>query len=110
LVIKNIPLTSINNIQALVLYNRTGSGFGTRTIGLAIELYNYVNDPDLNEALANTNVITTNVSRYRYDFPSINTYLSGFVGEDSITNIVNDLTQEATVISFPIEITGNLFV
>jgi hypothetical protein len=36
LVIKNIPLTFINSIQALVLYNRVVSETGDRAIGVAI--------------------------------------------------------------------------
>jgi hypothetical protein len=60
----------------------------------------------------NTNVITTNVVRYRYDFPSISTY-TDFVGADSITNILNNtfaLTEVANVISFPTELTGDVVI
>ena len=49
---------------------------------------------------------------YRYDFPSIDTYTS-FVGENSLTNIVNNtfaFTQVGNVISFPTEITGDVVV
>ena len=113
LIIKNIPLTSINEIQAIVLYNRTTSTITIdRAIGLFFELYNSTNDPDLTEALANTNVITTGTARYRYDFPSISTY-TDFIGEDSITNILNNtfaLTEVANVISFPTEITGDVVI
>jgi hypothetical protein len=111
LIIKNIPLTAIDDIQALVLYNRKNTSLGSRTIGLAIELYNSINDPDFTEVLATTNVISTNVTRYRFDFPSIDTY-TDFVGEDSITNILNNsfaLTEVANVISFPTEITGEVW-
>jgi hypothetical protein len=111
LIIKNIPLTSINDIQALVYYNRTGFA-SIRVIGLVIELYNSTIDPDLNEVLATTNEITTASETYRFDFPSISTY-TAFVDVISITNIVNDtfaLTEEANVISFPTEITGDLVV
>jgi hypothetical protein len=63
--------------------------------------------------LANTNVITTDVTRYRFDFPSISYYTQGFVGADSITNILNGTfasTEEANVISFLTEITGDVVV
>ena len=110
LIIKNIPLTSINEIQAIVLYNRKIE-VTSRVLGLLIELYNSTNDPDLTEVFANTNVITTNVARYRYNFPSISTYTGSFATTDSTTLIISDtvaLTEEANVISFPIEITGDL--
>jgi len=96
LVIKHIPSTDMNKIQALVLYNRTNTSLNQgRAIGLAIELYNEANDPDLIRVLANTIEITTASPRYRFDFPSINTYSSDdFVGADSITNIVNDSIAE----------------
>ena len=47
LIIRNIPLTSIETIQSLVLYNITGVDNNT-TIGVAIELYNSIEDPNLN--------------------------------------------------------------
>jgi hypothetical protein len=112
LIIKNIPPTFINDIQAIILYNRQGGGATERgrAIGLLLELYNSTNDPDLTEVLANTNVISQGVLVYRYDFPSIDTY-TDFVGVNSITNIVNNsvaLAEVANVISFPAEITGDL--
>jgi hypothetical protein len=45
LIIKNIPLTFINEIQAIVLYNRKDAS-SSRAIGLLFELYNSTNDPD----------------------------------------------------------------
>jgi hypothetical protein len=110
LIIKNIPLTSINEIQAIVLYNRKDVS-SIRTIGLLIELYNSTNDPDLTEDLANTNVITSDALRYRYDFPSLSTYTGSFATDDSTTNIVSNSiasTEEANVILFPAKITGDL--
>ena len=95
-------MTSINDIHALVYYNRTGDGNTPKAIRLIIELYNSISDPDLNEVLATTNQITTASETYRFDFPSISTY-TAFVGVKSITNIVNDsvaLTKEANVIFF----------
>ena len=91
------------------MYNRKVE-VTSRVLGLWIELYNSTNDPDLTEVLANKNVITTDVTRYRFDFASISTY-TGFVGADSITNILYNtfaLTQEANVILFPAKITGDL--
>jgi hypothetical protein len=110
LIIKNIPLTSINEIQALVLYKRKDAS-SDRARGLFFELYNSTNDPDLTEVLANTNVITSNVVRYRYNFPSISTYTGSFATADSITNIVSNSiasTEEANVFSFSTELTGVL--
>ena len=41
LIIKNIPSTDINKIQALVLYNRSNASHTQeRALGLAIEVYN----------------------------------------------------------------------
>ena len=90
LIIKNIPLTAINDIQALVLYNRKNTSLGSRTIGLAIELYNSINDPDLNLILANTNVIKTDALSYRFDFPSLSTYTGSFASVASTTLIINN--------------------
>jgi len=114
LIIKNIPPTFINDIQAIIFYNRQGGGATERgrAIGLLLELYNSTNDPDLTEVLANTNVISQGVLVYRYDFPSIDTY-TDFVGVNSITNIVNNsvaLAEVANVISFPAEITGDVVI
>jgi hypothetical protein len=111
LIIKNIPLTIIDNIQSLVLYNRINTGSSQRIIGLAVELYNSTNDPDLTEVLATTNVITTATASYRFDFSSISTYTGSFATADSTTNIVSNSiasTKEANVISYPAEITGDL--
>ena len=83
---------------------------GSKSNRIAVELYNSTNDPDLTEILANTNVITTNDARYRFDFPSLSTYTE-FVGENSITNIVSNSiasTEDANVISFSTELTGEL--
>jgi hypothetical protein len=111
LIIKNIPLTSINEIQSIVLYNRNIAAAPERVIGLFLELYNSTNDPDLTEVLVTTNVITSHVVRYRYDFPSLSTYTGSFATADSTTNIVSNSiasTEEANVISFSTELTGDL--
>ena len=53
------------------------------TIGVAIELYNSIEDPNLNTILATTAVITTAVDVYRFDFPSIDTYTGYFATGNS---------------------------
>ena len=80
LIIKGLPLTLIESIQSLVLYNRTGS-FNNTTIGLAIELYNSTQDPNLTDILATTSVITSAVNVYRFDFPDIGSYTVFSTGE-----------------------------
>jgi hypothetical protein len=111
LIIRNIPLTTIETIQSLVLYNRTGQ-FNNTTIGVAIELYNSITDPDLNTILATTEVITTAQNVYRFDFPSIDTYTGSFSTADSLTLIPNHTHSIKQVVSVPtppfIEITGDI--
>ena len=68
------------------MYNNISSTIGNRAIGLAIELYNSKNDPDLNTILAQSNQILVRDSVYRFDFPSINTYTLPF----SIQGILPD--------------------
>jgi hypothetical protein len=85
LIIKNIPLTAINEVQALVLYNRKNTS-DTRVIGLFLKFYNSTNDPDL----TTTNVITSRDFRYTYNFPSISTYTGSFASADSTTLIINN--------------------
>jgi hypothetical protein len=105
LIIKDIPLTNINDIQSIVYYNRSGEN---RSIGLFLELYNNKNDADLNYPLASSNVISTYSLRYRFDFPSIDTY-TGFADENSINEIVNDTIALTETISISnIEMTGNV--
>ena len=111
LIIKNIPLTLVNDIQALILYNRKSTN-NIRTLGLIIELYNSTIDPNIDEVLATTNEITIASETYRFDFPSISTY-TDFVDGISVTNIVNNivaLTEVATIISFNTEINGDVLV
>jgi hypothetical protein len=93
------------------LYNRINTGSSQRIIGLAVELYNSTNDPDLTKVLATTNVITTATAIYRYDFPSLSTYTGSFATANSTTNIVSNSvasTEVVNVISFPAEITGDI--
>jgi hypothetical protein len=76
-------------------------------------LYNSTTDPDLNTILATTDVIITASNSYRFDFPYISTYTGGFVNVDSITQIVSDTyatTEVVSVISSPIQITGDVVV
>ena len=75
LIIKNIPYTAINNIQALVFYSRDTNDTLQTAVGLGIELYNSIKDPDLITPLATTPLITSPALLvYRYNFPSIDTY------------------------------------
>jgi hypothetical protein len=55
-IIKNIPLTSINTIQAIVLYNKKNNI--DRAVGMIMELYDTRYDPNLTEKLATTNLIS----------------------------------------------------
>jgi len=67
LIIKNIPLTKIDDIQSLVLYNRTvNANSQNRAIGLAIELYDTRYDANLETILAQTNPITISTAVYRF--------------------------------------------
>jgi len=87
IIIKDIPLTSVNDIQAIVLYNRAGGWIAPNANGLIIELYNTKDDPDLTNVLAYTSQITKGVFIYRYDFPSIDTYSLEFSPLSSTTLI-----------------------
>ena len=63
--------------------------------------------------MANTTLITQAVLTYRYDFPSSDTYTGGFANADSITQIASNtfaLREEANVISFPTEVTDEVWV
>jgi len=88
-IIKNIPLTIVNDIQAIVLYHRGGPGNVGRAIGFTIELYNNDTeyDPNLLSPLATTTPITIGLCGYRYDFPSFDTYTLGFADGESISQI-----------------------
>ena len=85
LIIKNIPLTSIDSIQSIIFYARTGNQKTNQ--GLSIELYN---SGDFTNILANTDEITKRRDIYRFDFHSIDTYTGGFSSESSITQIISD--------------------
>ena len=106
LIIKNIPLTAINTIQSLVLYNRTVGK--QHNEGVAIELYN---STDLTEILASTNIITLKRSVYRFDVPSIDTYTGRFATDNSITQIINEgdiIIEDANFTPLNVEITGDV--
>jgi hypothetical protein len=112
IIIRNIPLTSIEAIQSLVLYCRTDA-FNNTTIGVAIELYNSTDDPDLNTILTNTEVIATAVNVYRFVFHSIDTYTCSFVSADSTTQIAINTyatTQILSKKSSPIQMIGIVVV
>ena len=105
LIIKDIPLTNINDIQSIVYYNRSDED---RSIGLVLEFYNTIIDDDLNYPLASSNVISTYSLIYSFDFPSISSY-TAFTDSNSITNIVNDtIALTETIIVSNIEMTGNV--
>lgn len=111
LIIKNIPLTIIETIQSIVLYNRASPDNKT-TIGLAIELYNSKNDSTLLTPLASTNEITTAVNVYRFDFADIASY-STFATGESTSNIIREedaTTEVVSVAESPTEMLGGLSV
>jgi hypothetical protein len=95
-IVKDIPLTIVNDIQAIVLYHRGGPGNVPLAIGLTIELYNTQEDANLLSPLARTPVIERGVSRYRYDFPSIDTYTLGFPSPNANGVYPNSITQITT--------------
>jgi len=113
LIIKDIPLTSVKNIQSLVLYSRTGFSV-SRVEGLGIELYNSTNDSNLETPLSSTKEISS-VDKlvYRFDFPAIGTYSGGFSDTDSTTQIASETLALKEVVSEFAEsanITGGLKV
>jgi len=111
IIIKNIPTTKINDIHAVQLFNRVSTTLGNTAIGLAIELYNSKNDPDLTTILAQSNEILVNDTLYRFDFPSIDTYTLGFGGgvfpsDGAYANLVT--LEVVNPISFPFNVIGGL--
>jgi len=110
LIIKDIPSTLINNIQAIVHYNRDQFAYTQdNAIGLIYELYNETNDPDLIRPLATTNEISVSAPVYRFDFPSITDY-TGFATGDSTTNIIREedaTTETANYVLTTFEVKGN---
>ena len=112
IIIKNIPLTKIKDIHSIQVYNATFSSFGDRAIGLTIELYNSVNDPNLNTILSHSSEFINRWSVYRIDFPSIDTYSLVFTGSKIVPNtgLYEGLVylEDATINSFPFNILGNV--
>jgi hypothetical protein len=117
-IITNIPLTAVEDIQALVVYNRQDSTEAqeSRIVNMFFELYNSTYDPTYTTPLATTTPITTAqqaLKVFRFDFASISTYTE-FVGENSITNIVSNSFAETANGTFPaistFEITGDVVV
>ena len=96
-----IPLTSTFNladIQTFVIYNRTFTYTGNRTIGLQLQVHNRQDDPSLDNPLAISNTISESQPVYRFDFPAISTY-SGFVSSDS-TQFITSTALISTDITF----------
>jgi len=116
MIIKDIPLTSINDIQSIVIYNRGGFQ-QARAIGLVMELYNKENDFTLSTPLASTSEIEVAERTYRYDFPSITSYTLGFSTAESTTQIRDSgdsdtITEVATINVFEtdVNINGNVVI
>jgi hypothetical protein len=117
-IITKIPLTAVEDIQALVVNNRqnsTEAQYG-RIVHMFFELYNSTYDPTYTTPLATTTPITTKQQEFkvfRFDVASFSTYTE-FVGANSITNIVSNSFAETANGTFPaistFEITGDLVV
>jgi hypothetical protein len=85
---------------------------------LTIELYNLQDDPNLLSPLATTPIIERGVRRYRYNFPSINTYTLGSSTGDSISQIPLDnedptitnttITEQPTIFNADVNINSNV--
>jgi hypothetical protein len=111
LIIKNIPLTFVNDIQAIVFYNRRN--FDYKAIGLLFELYNSKEDADYLKPLAVTTPISVENQFYRFDFPSFDTYTLGTSTGSSTTQITSNVVIEDAIINTfdaEVNITGNLNV
>ena len=93
-IIRGIPPYYLDEIQSIVLYNRTARNGGYNSKGLAIELYNSLSDPDLTTVLATTIVIIETKEAYWFDGPSINTYTLGLSNINSTTNITTNAYME----------------
>ncbi len=110
-IIRNIPLSLIETIQAIVLYNRNDAD-NESTIGLAIELYNSTQDASLTEVLATTAEITTADDIYRFDFPAgLPEYLGGYPTTDSAIQIIDSTVAtvvDVVVITNPTLMKGGL--
>ena len=97
MICKEIPRTKIQDIQSIVVYNRARFDRG---IGRAIELYNSLNDPNLESPLASTNEISSYKAVYRFEYPAIDTYPSGdFSDTNSISQIASETLALKEVIS-----------
>ena len=100
MIIKDNSLTFLDDIQSVVLYNRTGTQ-QERAVGLIMEFYNSIDNPDLTEVLANTNEISVADAIYRFDFPSLSTYSdsNSFATGNSTTLITSNATIEDAIIN-----------
>jgi hypothetical protein len=108
-IITNIPLTKINDLHTIQVFNSTFSSLGNRAIGLTIELYNSINDPNYETILAQSNEITLFTPLYRFDCPSLDTYTLGFSPSGIYPNngVYSLIVEEMNVLSFPLNITGD---
>ena len=97
MICKEIPRTKIQDIQSIVVYDRS---VFDRAIGTAIELYNSDDDPNLETLLATTNIITIAVEVYSFDYPAIDIYPSGgLFYTNSITQIASETLALKEVVS-----------
>jgi len=120
LIIKNITPTFVDEIQAIVFYNRGNGGLTSLSTGLIFELYNSVDDPDLLVPLAVTPIITTANYLHRFDFPAITTYTNGFNDNAyQSTTQIPDTTKTGlslyaittlNIFDAEVNITGNAFI
>ena len=113
LIISGFPKTDINKIQSIVVYNRQDDIAISRTLGLALEVYNRENDANLETPLASSNEISVERDVYRFDLPAIGTYTGSFSDTDSITQIASETLALKEVVSEFAEsanITGGLKV
>ena len=74
LVIRTLYLFNPNDIQALVLYARNVGGHQDYAKGLAIELYNSVNDHNLTTPVVSTRIIIASYTASVFRFPKWSTY------------------------------------
>jgi hypothetical protein len=114
IIITNIPLTAVEDIQALTIYNRqngTESQEG-RIVNMFFELYNSTYDPTYIKPLATTRPITESFYIYRFNFASISTYTGSFATAPSITEIPSETLAETSNGIFPeistFDITGDI--
>ena len=116
-IITNILLTAVEDIQALVVYNRQNSTEAQepRIRNMFFELYNSTYDPTYTTPLATTTPIIEaqeTLKVFRFDFASISTYTGSFANENSITEIPSNTFAKNAEAIFPtvfsFDITGDI--